>query len=157
MSHDSPSAFATARPYIRALLVIAALRYVLDWWRNPTYFDAFGVYGGSLAMMLTVAFTGGLREPSLARTLKITTWIAIGAWWFPNFVSYLTAQWVGWTHGRFAPGRAAPAAPEIAAKVVNALSTACLTTVAGIVWCGILGLLCVWLPTKFAPSRTANA
>ncbi len=157
MSTESPTAFATARPYIRALLVIAALRYLLDWFRNPTFFDAFGVYAGSLAMMLTIAFTGSLREPSLGRTLKVTTWIAFCAWWFPNFVSYLTAQWIGWTHGRFAEGRAAPPAPEVAAKFANALSTACLTTVAGILWCGILGILCIWLPTRWSKTSTTAA
>ncbi len=152
----SPSILCIAKPYLRALLCVAALRYVLEFQRNPGFFDAFGVYGASLGIFIALGFSGTIRERSIGRVLGISTWMAAGAWFLPNFVSYLTAQYAGWDHGRFAKGRAPDIAATVGGKFLAALGTAFGTTIAGTLWCGVLAVVCIWLPNRMRSGTEAT-
>lgn len=77
------------------------------------------------------------------------------AWGIPNTLSYTTAQFLGWQHGRFYYGgpddpanRAAPIAATVLGKLGWGVLQGAVTSVAGTIWCTAFGTLFVWLPAR---------
>lgn len=151
MTHSSPR--SDAAPYVGVLWLLALVRYGLDFRREPQYGDAFGVYCGSLALFLFAGFARLHPDLPWKRVPKLAGTIAVSCWLGPNFVSYFTAQLLGWTHGRFAHGRAPDIGATMAEKLVRSLTVAGATTIAGFLWCTVLLTLFVWLPGRMSKSK----
>ncbi len=89
----------------------------------------------------------------------------------PNAIAYTTAQFQGWTHGRFRPpsaesmakgvrdpsARTAPVAATTVGKIGTGLMIGGITTLSGTLWCAGLGTLFAYLPGRFRKRKAAAA
>lgn len=89
----------------------------------------------------------------------------------PNAVAYTTAQFQGWTHGRFRPpsaesvakgefdssARTAPIAATTAGKIGSGLMIGGMTTFTGTLWCAGIGTLFAYLPGRYRRRKSAAA
>ena len=133
-------------------LAIGLIRYVLEF-VAPERAMWFGVYYLMPVAILVVGVRGSwgnVRWLTLFGTMVV---VALIVWGIPNTVAYTTGQFLEWNHGRFynggldAPGnRAAPIQATTLAKLGLGLAQGGLTSLAGTVWCTVMGTVMIWLP-----------
>ena len=161
--YNPPMSDATAvAPSIRTLvlfgLTVGGIRYILEF-VAPAHTMYFGLY---YAMPLALVLTGWtnawgpIRWRPLFRAMALTGLIVWGTW---NSLSYTTAQFFEWTHGRFNPfepgQRALPIADGALYKVGSGLAQGLITSVAGASWMIVLGTLTIWLPGRLRSKSSA--
>lgn len=147
---------AVVRPLLLAGWAIAAVRLGLD-----AFAPALSMWFGVYYLMPVVAFVvgrggafDGVRWPRFALCMIVTGALV---WGVPNLISYGTAQFAGWTHGRFQPNeRSAPIGETTSAKLVAATMVGVATAAVGSVWMIVTGTLVAWLPSRRrSAARTA--
>jgi hypothetical protein len=144
--------FRRMRPLILAGLAAAAVRFALDCAR----LDAamwIGVYYVLPVALLVAGIRGTYDDLKWLRLARGMLLVALCCWFVPNAVSYTTGQFLGWQHGRFAPGRTAPIAETAGMKVLAGLMVGGGTTVAGSLWLIVASTLLVWIPGRVRASR----
>jgi hypothetical protein len=126
--------FRTAGPALRPLwltgLAVAAVRYGLEW-LAPAHAMAFGVYYVVVPLAIVLALRGRFDALPLKDLLPGLLIVGALVWGLPNLVAYGTAQFQGWTHGRFAPDRGPPPADSLAGKIGATGLVVLFTTAAG--------------------------
>jgi hypothetical protein len=144
----------TLWPRIRGLVLfgwlVALLRFGLEPTAKPAQGDVAWILSVYFLMPVAFVWTGirgtfdDLRWPKIA---LIAALIGILVWAIPNAIIYTTAQFLGWTHGRFAPNdRAAPLATTTLGRLGAGLGVAGMTAIAGAIWSLVWMTLVVWLP-----------
>ena len=147
-----------AKPLIFFGWIVAAIRFLLEF-SAPQLAWYFGVYW---LMPIALLYFGTLRRrfdhlswPKLALAMVL---VGMLVWFLPNAISYTTAQFEGWTHGRFAPNvQSAPIAPTDFGKIRTGVVVGFLTGLAGSVWCIVWASLLVWLPVVLRRRRALAA
>jgi hypothetical protein len=137
--------------------VVAAIRFALEF-TAPQQAWYFGVYW---LMPIALLYFGLVRHrldhlswPRLALAMIL---VGMLVWFVPNAISYSTAQFQGWTHGRFAPNvQSAPIAPTPVGKIRTGVVVGFLTGLAGSVWCIVWSTLLVWLPAYLRRRHTVS-
>ena len=138
---------------------------------------AIGVYYVMPVLLLIANLRGVFKGLGYGKLVLGMLLLAVLCWFVPNTIVYTTAQFKGWTHGRFAPGppkkadppavgevasklaeegppaRNAPVAKGTAGKILTGLGVAGGTTLFGFVWCFIWMNLLIYLPRRFAHSQ----
>lgn len=84
-------------------------------------------------------------------------------WGIPNTLAYTTGQFLEWNHGRFHHAvegdpertRAAPIAATALGKIGLGVMQGALTSVAGTLWCTLMGTVMIWLPGRLRARRVA--
>lgn len=170
------TALSRVRWIVLAGLAVAAVRFALDFRRvdDPILFEwgdlrvqgQIGNYYVVPLLFAVGAFAGTFRGLSWGRLLAACAWVSLFCFAVPNTVAYTTAQFLGWTHGRFAPApvppeqrdayeawgeegepyRAPPIPKSAVAKVINGLSVGVLTGLVSFVWNAVWIHLLVVLP-----------
>jgi hypothetical protein len=139
-------------PLVLLGLGVGLLRYALEF-AAPDQSMYFGVYFVMPVALLVVGIRGtwgAIRWPALLGTMVLMCLIV---WGIPNTLSYTTAQFQGWNHGRFyheGPGdhRAAPIAATTFGKLGWGFLQGLATSVAGTIWCTVIGTVVIWLPGR---------
>ena len=142
-------------PGIRRLvligLAIGGVRFVLEF-LAPNQSMYFGLYYAMPVALLAIGLSnawGSVRWLSLLRAMVFTAVIVWGTW---NSVSYTTAQFLEWNHGRFSAlegdQRALPIAATAVGKIVLGVLQGLLTSIAGAIWLTTIGTLTIWLPGR---------
>ena len=150
-----------AAPAIRALvlfgLIAGGVRYVLEF-VAPAYSMYFGLYYAMPLALIAVGWSnawGSIQWRSLFRAMALTGLIVWGTW---NSISYTTAQFLEWTHGRFNPfepgQRGLPIADGAPLKIGAGLAQGLITAIAGAAWMTILGTLTIWLPGRLRSRKS---
>jgi hypothetical protein len=162
--------FSRVRPLLYVLWIVAALRFALDATVKPGVFDPLGfvsVYYFSAVLLLLVGIAKTWDDLSYAKMLGAWALTACLAFGVPNAITDTAAQFAGWQHGRFrpppadgsepAPGEAPVRGPRLQesalGKVGVGLAVAGGTTVAGFLWCALLGTLVVYVPARVRRGR----
>jgi hypothetical protein len=151
-------------PRVRGLLffgwVVAVVRFVLDangepgGWKDPGWYVS--VY---FLMPLALLFVGlrrtwdDLRWPKF---ILVALLLGFLVWGVPNAISYTTAQFMGWKHGRFGPGHGPPTGETTLAKIGIGLAIGGGTGLVGSVHCLLCSTLFIWLPGKIRRNRKAK-
>jgi hypothetical protein len=161
-------------PYLRPIVylawLVAAVRLAIDATLKPAIFAAPSMVSVFYALPLLMIWTGirgawdSLPFPKMLAGFALLGLLCFG---LPNFVSYTTAQFAGWTHGRFrppAPGkegfgedkeaRAAPIKETAAGKVGAGATIGFFTTISGFVWCTVTGALFIYIPARVRRKKT---
>ncbi len=187
MSEETPrSLWSRVRWIVWILWIVAAIKLGLEFREaeDPIAFEfagirwqgSIGVYYVSFVLLVVAAIRGtfdGLRYGKLALSALL---LAVLGWCVPNTVTYTTAQFQGWTHGRFQPPvspeeaarleaagevvpkeRSAPIAATPAGKLGTGLLVGLMTTIAGFLWTFLWIHLLVVLPRRFGRPRGASA
>ena len=150
------------RPLVLLGLAIGLLRYAMEF-VAPQHAMWFGVYYVMAAAILFVGITGKwgpIRWPVLLGTMAL---LCLIVWGIPNTVAYTTGQFLEWNHGRFHHGvddpetRAAPIAATALGKIGWGLVQGLATSVAGTIWCTVLGTVFIWLPGRLRARSRAVA
>jgi hypothetical protein len=127
---------------------------------DPTWF--IGVYFLMPIAFLVVGLRGTLDDLPWKRIALMSLLLGILVWGIPNAIIYTTAQFLGWTHGRFTPPgqtgaetRAAPIATTAMGKILAGLATGGMTAIAGTIWSLAGTTLLIWLPGVIRRKRAA--
>lgn len=134
---------------------IALVRLLLDA-SSQEFAMYIGVYYGMPIVLLVFAVLGiykGVGWKRLALGMILT---GLLVWGLPNLISYTTAQFMGWRHGRFAEGRGPDIAATALGKVVTGVQIAALTSVVGSVWLILWSTILIWLPGKFSSTPSSE-
>lgn len=135
----------TLWPRIRGLVffgwAVALIRFILEF-TAPDYAMYIGVYFVMPVAYLYYGVTGRLDDLSWPRLALAMVMVAFFVWFIPNAISYTTAQFMGWQHGRFSADIAASAG----GKILSGLGVAVVTFVGGALWSVVFGTLLTWLP-----------
>ncbi len=118
--------------------------------------------GGVYYVMPIVYLVAGIRRTfagvSFGRFALACLLIALLVWGLPNLITYGTAQFQGWTFGRFTPEKRGPKLGTTTIEKLGAAGTlALLTSFAGFVWTFVLGTLLAWLPSRRKPAAAPRA
>jgi hypothetical protein len=152
---STPSLGKRLLPLILFGWAIGAIRYLLDF-LAPDQAMYMGLYYLMPVALLWIGMTrrwGAVSWRQVAGTMVL---LAFCTWFVWNSTAYLTGQFLGWEHGRFAPNRAAPVAETLFGKVWGGVSTGFLTAIAGSVWCLVFGTVFIWLPARFQSKSSAQ-
>lgn len=116
------------------------------------WFGVYYVIGATIVLIGLTGKWGAIRWPALLGTMALMCLIV---WGIPNTLAYTTGQFLEWKHGRFHYGgpddptnRAAPIAATTIGKIGWGVLQGLLTSVAGTIWCTILGTVFIWLPGR---------
>jgi len=134
-------------PLVLFGLGVGLLRYALEF-LAPLQAKYVGVYFLMPLALLVIGIRGTwgtIRWPALALTMLL---MCLMVWGIPNTLAYTTAQFEGWTHGRFDPAHGAPIAETTFGKIATGLGQALGTSIGGTIWCTIVGTLVIWLPGR---------
>ena len=136
---------------------VAAIRFALEF-VAPQQAWYFGVYW---LMPVALIYYGVQKKldhlswPRLALSMLI---VGVLVWGLPNVIVYTTAQFQGWTHGRFTPQtQSAPIAATSAGKIQAGLVVGALTALGGSVWSIVWSTLVIWLPSYVRRRKVATA
>src|SRR5690606_30085301 len=97
-------------------LAVGLLRYALEFTESP-HTQWVGVYYVMPVALLVVGLRGSwgaIPWPSMFGSIAL---MCLFVWGLPNTLAYTTGQFLGWQHGRFAEGRAAPIAATALGKI----------------------------------------
>lgn len=141
-------------PLVVLGLAVGLARYAMEF-VAPEHAMWFGVYyviGATIVLIGLTGKWGAIRWPALLGTMALMCLIV---WGIPNTLAYTTGQFLEWKHGRFHYGgpddptnRAAPIAATTIGKIGWGVLQGLLTSVAGTIWCTILGTVFIWLPGR---------
>ncbi|HZN39607.1 MAG TPA: hypothetical protein VFD82_12435 [Planctomycetota bacterium] len=135
-------------------LGVGLIRFVLEF-VAPGLSMYFGVYYVMPVVIAAIGLRGSwgpIRWPSLLLSMFV---LCLIVWGIANSLSYTTAQFLEWHHGRFAEGRAAPIAASALGKIGVGLLQGALTSLAGTAWCTVIGTLLIWLPARLRRKERA--
>lgn len=155
---ETPLLFAhwrRMRPLIFVGLAVGAVRLVLDF----AHVEAamwIGVYYALPVALLVAGIRGTYDGVSWWQLVVGMSLVSMCCWLPANTIAYTAAQFLGWTHGRFAPGRAPPIADEAGRKIMAGITTGALTSVAGTLWLGAWSTVLVWIPGRVRARRAAR-
>lgn len=94
--------FQTLKPIVFTLWIVAVARLVAEaLTENLNVIGMISVYGAVAAIFLFAGFTGQLDFLTGRRLFAGAFVLAVSCWFLPNSIAYTTAQFAGWTHGRF--------------------------------------------------------
>lgn len=144
------------RPLLYAGWAIAAVRLLLDAFA-PDASMYFGLYYGLPVVLLVLGSRGAFDDLSWGRLSLAMILTALLVWAPMDAVAYVTGQFAGWTHGRFAADRAPPLRETAAERVAWGAVAGVLTSIAGSVWMVAAGTLLVWLPRRVGLRRSRAA
>lgn len=160
--HPTPTLRQRVLPLIVLGLTTGLVRYAFEF-VAPDQAMWFGVYYVMAAAILVIGVRGTwgpVRWPTLLGTMALTCLVV---WGVPNTLAYTTGQFLEWNHGRFHFGgpddptnRAAPIAATTLGKVGWGTLQGLLTSVAGTVWCTVLGTILIWLPGRLRAKTAAS-
>lgn len=120
-------------PLVYCGWAIGALRLLLDAFARDVAMYV-GLYYLLPLVLIVFVRQGRFAGIRMGRAL-LTSAVAAPFISFPvNTLAYGVAQFAGWTHGRFAEGRALPIAEELADKLLSAVLAGLGTSLAGTVW-----------------------
>ncbi len=142
------------RPLVLVGLVVAVIRYVLEW-TSPGISMWFGVYYVVIPLLAYFALARRFDRCSWPKAALAMVLLAVLVWGLPNLVAYATAQFQGWTHGRFAEGRGPKPQDSTLRKLLASLGVAAGTTVAAAVLSIVVVTLFGWLPKRLRARRSA--
>ena len=126
--------------------VVAAIRFALEF-VAPQQAWFFGVYWLMPIALIYFGVQHKLEHVAWPRLALSMVLLGVLVWFVPNAIAYTTAQFQGWSHGRFAPQtQSAPIAPTPGAKIGTGLTVAALTALGGSFWCIVWSTLVIWLP-----------
>jgi len=138
--------------------VIGGIRYTLEF-LAPGQSMYFGLYYVMPVALLAIGLSnawGSVRWLSLLRAMVLTALIVWGTW---NSISYTTAQFLEWNHGRFSAleedQRALPIAATAVGKIGLGVLQGLLTSIAGAIWLTAIGTLTIWLPGRLRNRHSA--
>jgi hypothetical protein len=140
------------RPIILFGLAVAAVRFALDCAQLDVAMW-LGVYFLMPVALIVAGIRGTYDDLKWLRLAVAMILVAVCCWFVPNSVAYTTGQFLGWQHGRFAPGRAAPIAESAWMKILAGLTVGFGTTIAGSLWLIVTSTLVVWIPARVRASR----
>jgi hypothetical protein len=164
---------STLWPRIRGLVLfgwlVVLIRFGLDATLKPTDWTPGWFVGVDFLMpiaFLVVGIKGTLDDIPWPKYLLIALTLGVLIWGIPNAITYTTAQFVGWQHGRFSPtvrdaagkyvsGHAFPIADTPLGKVGTGLKIAGFSAIFGFVASLVLMTLLIWLPGKVRRRRKA--
>lgn len=156
----TPPLGARVRPLVVLGLATGLLRYAMEF-VAPEHAMWFGIYYVMAAAILILGVRGtwgAIRWPALLGTMTL---VCVIVWGISNTLAYTTGQFLEWNHGRFYHGgpedqgtRAAPIAASALGKVGLGLLQGVLTSIAGTIWCTVLGTLLIWLPGRLRRTST---
>lgn len=139
--------------YVRGLIyfgwLIAAIRFILEF-AAPDQSMYIGVYFIMPLAYLYYGLKGKLDDLTWPRLALGMVMVAFFVWFIPNCISYTTAQFMAWDHGRFAAEKIATTA---IGKIMKGTGTAAITLVPGSVWSIVLSTLLIWLPGRRRKSK----
>lgn len=150
----TPSLPQRLMPLVAYGWIIGAIRYALDF-ATPDYAMYFGLYYLMPPALLYIGVTQKWGQVRLPQVVGRMVLLSFSTWFVWNSIAYVTGQFMGWQHGRFAPNRAAPLAEDLGGKIWGGVSTGFLTAVGGSVWCVAFGIVLIWLPAKVRAIRSA--
>lgn len=137
--------------------LIAAIRFILEF-AAPAQSMYFGVYFVMPLAYLYYGVKGKLDDLSWPQLALAMVMVAFFVWFIPNSISYTTAQFAGWEHGRFSVAQATPeAAGTAVGDIINGVTTALITFVGGTLWSIVFSTLLIWLPGRRRKRLTLTA
>lgn len=149
-------------PLVLLGLAVGLVRYALEF-AAPDKSMYFGVYIVMPVALLVIGIRGtwgAIRWPALAGTMVL---MCLLVWGIPNTLSYTTAQFQEWNHGRFYhtdpvpdANRAAPPAATALGKLGWGALQGLLTSIGGTIVCTAVGTLVIWLPGRIRSRREAT-
>ena len=139
------------RPLVLLGWGVAAIRFALEFFpkgRESAFgMSVFFVVAGGIILLANEGRFAALSYPKLLLSAFL---LGLLCWTLPNIVAYTTAQFQGWTFGRFAPNtRSAPLGATTGEQIRSGVLVGLATTVSGSVWCVVFFTLAAWLPRKF--------
>jgi hypothetical protein len=116
-----------------------------------------GVYYGMPIVLLIFAVLGTFKGVGWKRLALGMILTGVLVWGLPNVISYTTAQFLGWDHGRFGAGRGPAIAETSAGKVLTGLQIGGITSLVGAAWLIVWSTILIWLPGKFGGGAAVEA
>lgn len=135
------------RPLLLAGWAIAVVRLLLDAFA-PDVSMLFGLYYALPVVLLVLGCRGAFDDLSWGRLSLAMMLTAVLVWAPMDAIAYVTAQFAGWTHGRFAEGRSPPLRETPFERIAWGAVAGLLTAIGGTVWMVVAGTLLVWLPRR---------
>lgn len=145
--------WSLVRPLVLVGWVVAGIRYVLEW-TAPGMSMWFGVYYVVIPLLAYFAVTRRFDRCAWPKAALAMVLLAVLVWGLPNLIAYATAQFQGWTHGRFAEGRGPKPQDSTPMKLLVSLGVAGGTTVAAAVLSIVVVTLFGWVPKRLRARRT---
>jgi hypothetical protein len=150
-------------PRIRGLVVfgwlIALLRFAFEPTLRPAQGDVawfLGVYYLMPVAFIATGLRGALDDVRWPRIALMAVLVGVLVWGIPDLIVYTTAQFLGWTHGRFEPNvKAAPVGTTPLGKLGLGAMVGALTALAGSIWSLTWMTLVIWLPGVVRRRRKA--
>jgi hypothetical protein len=149
-----PPLAARLRPLVVVGLGVGLARYALEFVAPDVDLSSV-LYHVMLAVFVVIGWRrawGRIRWRAMFGTVALA---CIIVWGVTYTLTYTTAQFLGWTHGRFhyfdtgdPTNRAAPIAATRLGKIGVGLLLGQLGILVSTVWCTILGTLVIWLPAR---------
>lgn len=137
----STSLFRELRPFLIVGWVTALARYIMDWRHMDSM--TVGVYYQMAAVFLFCGLIGYVDHWRWKRIFVAAAILAVLVWGLPNLIAYGTAQFEGWTHGRFAADRGPEIGETTGEKIMATLGVTGVTCLVGFVWSSLWLSLCV--------------
>lgn len=183
MSEEVPrTLWSRIRWIVLILWIVAGVKFALEFREqdDPIFLEALGirwqasigVYYVALVLLLVASIRGTFAGLGYGKLVQAMLLLSVLGWGVPNSIVYTTAQFKGWTHGRFLPpvteeererleaaGEAVPrerSGPILSTplrKVGSGLLVGFFTTIAGFIWNFLWMNLLIVLPRPFARKK----
>jgi hypothetical protein len=152
-----PSLWSRARGLVLFGWLVALIRFAIDAKFHPGRGEPlfwFGVYTLMPIAFLVAGIRGTFDDMSWKRLALMSILIGLLVWGLPNFITYTTARFLGWTDGRFAPPKSGyPFGDDTGARILGSLLAGVITGVIGAAWCILWTTLLIWLPGRSRRKR----